>query len=81
MPAAIPAGGTGEFVVSAPEISGDDLLTVNTSPTTPLPQGLLMTSFDVDPVGGLVHVRVYNSTSAAVTPTNIDWKVMYTHFR
>ena len=81
MPAAIPAGGTGEFVVTVPEISDNDLMNVNTSPTTPLPRGLLMTSFYVDVLGGLVHVQVYNSTSAPITPINIDWKVVYTHFR
>jgi hypothetical protein len=81
VPASIPAGGIGEFVLTVPEISENDLMNVNTSPTTPLPRGLLITSFDVDPLGGLVHVRVYNSTSAVITPTNIDWKVVYTHFR
>ena len=81
LPVAIPAGGTGEFILTIPGIFENDLLTVNTSPTTPLPNGLLTTSFDVDPLGGLVHVRVFNSTAAASTPTNIDWKVVYTHFR
>ena len=40
-----------------------------------------MTSFSVDPLGGLVHVRLYNSTSEPIIPINIDWKVVYTHFR
>jgi hypothetical protein len=81
VPAAIPAGGTGEFALTVSEITESDLMSVNTSPTTPLPSGLLITNTFVDALGGLVHVRVYNSTGAPITPTNIDWKVLYTHFR
>jgi hypothetical protein len=77
VPPAIPAGGVGEMLLTVTGITENDLFTANTSPTTPLPNGVFVTGVDVDAAGTIVHVRLFNSTAAPVSPVNIDWKVRW----